>query len=197
MQSMAWRAKNDIIIKRTILMFLISKMRHNIEDPLRHVEIRETKERGLSLFAKVDFRKGDIVLIAFGRIIPYATDYTIPIDYNLYIEPRGSGSPAQYINHSCEPNIGVKDRSIFVAMRDIYKGEEVIPSYAFLGYEYGKEMTIDGRKGIVVDRTCRCGTPSCTGRLQCYKEMPPEWRSKYKEYISDYLLDYKKYPFVP
>lgn len=95
---------------------------------------------------------------------------------------------AQYVNHSCEPNIGVKNRSVFVAMRDISKGEELVTSYAFLGYEYGKEMTVDGKEKVEVNRKCNCGTKSCTGYLQCYKDMSEERKVKYKEYIFDYLL---------
>ncbi len=161
-----------------------------------HVEVKETRERGKSLFARHDFTKDDVVFIAYGRILPYATDYTIPIDHNLYIEPRDPGGLAQFINHSCEPNVGVKNRSVFVAMRNISRGEEILTSYAFLGYQYGKEMTINGKKTIIVDRSCRCGAETCIGKLQCYREMPPDWRLKYQAYISDYLLDDKRYPFV-
>ena len=91
------------------------------------------------------FTKGEIVLVASGRIVTYHTDYTIPIDTDLMIEPRiQEGNPAAYLCHSCDPNVGVRDRSLFVAMRDIGVGEEIRTHYGFIGYEFGHEMTADG-----------------------------------------------------
>lgn len=162
-----------------------------------NIEVKEKDGKGLSLFAKHDFKKGDVVFVASGMIVTYATDYTIPIDHELKFEPRVPGNEAQYLNHSCEPNVGVHDRSIFVAMRDIQKGEEIVTNYAFLGYEYGYEMTVDGSVKKEFDKTCRCGAPSCEGTLQCYKHMTPTERIQYREYISGYLLDDERYPYVP
>lgn len=161
-----------------------------------HVEVRETSSKGKSLFAKHNFKKGDLVFIATGKIITYPTDYTIPVDENLYIEPRSPGSLAQFICHSCDPNVGVNDRNLFVAMRDIYKDEEILTSYAFLGYEYGEEKSRDGKEELSLELTCHCGAKNCNGKLQCYKYMPPEWRREYREYISEYLSDDSKYPYV-
>ncbi len=162
-----------------------------------HVGVKEVARKGLSLFARHDFKKGDVVFVVSGKIVSYATDYTIPIDHELKIEPRVPGNEAQFMNHSCEPNIGVLNRSLFVAMRDIVKGEEVVTNYAFLGYEYGHEMTIDGEEKKEFDRTCKCGALNCKGILQSYKTMPPEERNRYREYISEYLLDDMRYPYIP
>lgn len=161
------------------------------------IEIKETQNKGKSLFAKHDFKQGDIIFVASGKIINYVTDYCIPISENLFIEPREPGSLSQFVCHSCKPNIGIKNRNVFVAMQDIKEGEEVVTSYAFLGYEYGHEKSFDGKENLSLDLKCNCGTKSCNGVLQCYKHMPPEWRTKYREYISDYLLDDAKYPYIP
>ena len=105
-----------------------------------HLDVKETGEKGKSLFAKHDFKKDDTVFVAFGKIVSYPTDYTIPIDENLKIEPRDPGSLAQFICHSCEPNVGIKDRTVFVAMRDILKGEEILTSYAPISSEYPSQF---------------------------------------------------------
>ncbi len=162
-----------------------------------HVVVKDTDAKGKSLFTKYGFRKDEVIIVITGKVVAYATDYTIPIDHELKIEPRDPGSVAQYLCHSCEPNAGIKNRTLLVALRDLQEGEEILVSYASLGYEYGKEKTLDGTEASELDLTCRCGTKSCTGRLQCYKEMPPEWRAKYRDYISDYLLDDMRYPYIP
>ena len=164
----------------------------------QNVEVKNTAAgAGESLFAKRPFKKGEIVFVVSGRVVNYATDYTIPIDHDLKVEPRIPGNEAQFLNHSCEPNIGINHRTLLVAMRDIAEGEEVVTNYAFLGYEYGHEKTIDGSEKKVFDMTCRCGAKKCTGVLQCYKYMTPDDRATYKEYVSDYLWDENKYPYVP
>lgn len=161
-----------------------------------HIEVQETVSKGKSLFAKHDFKKGDVVFVATGKIVTYPTDYTIPINESLYIEPRYPGSLAQFICHSCDPNVGVNNRNLFVAIRDINKGEEILTSYAFLGYEYGNEKSPDGKEKLSLDITCNCGAKNCSGELQRYKHMTPEWRKQYHEYISEYLRDDSKYPYV-
>jgi hypothetical protein len=143
---------------------------------------KDTDAYGRSIFAKRNFKKDEIVFVAFGALTDTATNYTIPIDWNLFIEPRiPEGNICQYICHSCEPNLGIRGRTLFVAMKDIAMGEEVTIDYAMIGYEYGSELSEE-------ERVCKCGTSSCRGRLGCYKELPQDIRAKYAGYISDYLL---------
>lgn len=159
---------------------------------LDHIEIKETSNHGKSLFAKHDFKKDEIVFLASGKIVKYPTQYTIPISKDLFIEPRTpKDNPVQYICHSCDPNLGLKNRTLFVAMRDINAGEELLVHYGFLGYEFGKEMTEDGKSQVKFDMTCHCGASNCAGYFRGYKDFTPEEREKWKEYISDYLLGYK------
>lgn len=172
-------------------------MENSFFDANEVLEVEEAGAKGKSLFAKKDFQKGDLVFVVYGAIVNYHTDYTIPIDHNLMIEPRTPGSPGQFLCHSCDPNIGVKNRTLFVAMRDIKKGEEVVTNYAFLGYDYGNEKSLDGTKSLNLDVTCACGSANCEGIWGSYKHLSPEKRTLWREYISDYLLDDKRYPYVP
>jgi hypothetical protein len=54
--------------------------------------------------------------------------------------------------------------------------------YAMIGYEYGSELSEDGR-------VCKCGKPNCRSLMGSYKELSGELRKKYMGYISDYLTD--------
>lgn len=160
-----------------------------------NIEIRHTGKYGYSLFAKRNFKRDELVFIVSGKVISYHTDYTIPIDHELMIEPRQPWSFSAYLNHSCDPNLGIRGRTHLVALRKIKKGEEVRTNYAFLGYEYGQEKTIDGKKKKNIDLRCNCGSANCRGFLGSYKYLEPRLRQKYKKYISDYLLDNKRYPY--
>lgn len=158
-------------------------------DVFKNIEVKDTDKRGKSLFAKRDFKKDEVVFVAFGKIVSYYTQYTIPIARDLMIEPRTpEGNPVQYICHSCEPNLGIKNRTLFVAMRDIKEGEELFVHYGFLGYSFGKEMTEDGKELAEFDKTCRCGAANCAGYFRGYVDLSEEEKEKWKGYISDYLL---------
>lgn len=152
---------------------------YKIED---NIYAKDTGTYGKSLFTRKDFRKDELVFIAFGPLVKNATIYTIPIDEKLKIDPtKPEGNLSQYICHSCEPNLGIRNRTEFVAMRDIKKDEEIRIDYAMIGYEYGTEIDEKGR-------ICKCGSPICRGTLGSYKDLPFEIRKKYDGYISDYLL---------
>jgi uncharacterized protein len=64
------------------------------------------------------------------------------------------GSGAEYINHSCEPNLAariVKGHILYVSLRDIKPGEELTVDYMF------------DRK---VDKIpCSCGSRKCRGTI--------------------------------
>ncbi len=151
-----------------------------------NIEVRDTGVYGKSLFAKKDFAKDDLVFVAFGPIISTPSLYTIPISKDLKIDPTlPAGNLSQYICHSCEPNLGIKSRTEFVAFRNIKAGEEINIDYGMIGYEYTEEISESGRE-------CRCGSNICRGKWGCYKELDLYLKEKYKGYISDYLLDYDK-----
>jgi hypothetical protein len=153
---------------------------YRIED---NIYAKETGDYGKSLYAKRDFKKDELVFVAFGPLVSEATDYTIPIDHTLKIEPREpEGNLCQYICHSCEPNVGIKSRTCFVAMRDIKQDEEAVTHYGFLGYDFGDELPIE-------KRACKCCSASCKGIMRGYKDLTTQEREQWKEYISDYLLD--------
>lgn len=153
--------------------------RYNIAE---NIYAKETGVYGKSLFAKKDFKKGELVFVACGPIVTAPNLYTIPIDWNLYIEPRIPGENlCQYICHSCEPNLGIKSRNMFVALRNIATDEEVAIDYAMLVYEYRNIVPFEGR-------ICTCGRKTCRGQFGAFTELTPELKEKYAGYISDFLL---------
>ncbi len=81
---------------------------------------------------------------------------------------------ADFVNHSCSPNCGIKNALKIVAMRDIKPGEEITIDYAM------QECSEFRMK-------CRCGSRDCrktvTGRDWKIRRL----QKKYKGYFSDYL----------
>jgi len=82
------------------------------------------------------------------------------------------------MNHSCEPNCGIKNLFSIVAMQDIQKGEELTLDY---------DMVEDSDWRM----ECLCGSPICRKIIGSFGLVPKNIREKYKGYISEWLV--KKY----
>jgi uncharacterized protein len=80
--------------------------------------------------------------------------YLFTLDAYWTIDGSVGGSGAEYINHSCEPNLAariLKGHILYMSLRDIKAGEE---------------LTIDYRFDRKVEKVpCRCGSPKCRGTI--------------------------------
>ncbi len=102
-------------------------------------------------------------------------DHAIQISEHEWQESSGN---ARFINHSCDPNCGIKGLNILVAMKDIVKGQELTWDY---------DMTEDSDWRM----ECACGSVNCRKTIGAFVNVPDEVRKKYQGYISDWLV--KKY----
>lgn len=80
-----------------------------------------------------------------------------------------------YINHSCEPNIGLNGPTEFVAMRDIKPGEEITFDYAI------------SESDPLWTMQCHCGKPSCRKVIRGTDWKNPELQKRYGQYFSDHI----------
>jgi hypothetical protein len=146
------------------------------------VVVKKTSNQGLGVFALDDINKDEVIAMFDGDIYDKDFDgWTDEIlDHVIQFAPlkwRDSKGIARRLNHSCEPNCGIKDLFKIVAMRDIKKGEELTWDY---------EMTEKNEFGWRMK--CRCGTESCRKSIGNFKNMPEEVRKKYEGYISEWLV---------
>ncbi len=80
--------------------------------------------------------------------------YLFTVNSYWCLDGSVGGSGAEYVNHSCAPNIRAwvcKGHILYMSLREIRKGEELT-----LDYNFGK----DADKVL-----CRCGTASCRGTI--------------------------------
>lgn len=100
---------------------------------------------------------------------------SLQIEENLYIAGAPEPEPADFINHSCEPNCALSGNVILIAARDIEIGEEVTYDYA----------TTDGSDYDEFE--CACGSASCRGKVSGHDWMLPELQLRYRGTFSPYL----------
>lgn len=109
------------------------------------IEKRTSKITGMGIFAKETIHKGEVICVKGGHILKRNEMFSSavinsyhPISDDLYIAAKTLEEEENikiYINHSCNPNCGLRGEITFVAMREIQKDEEVTFDYAFLDTE--------------------------------------------------------------
>ena len=81
-------------------------------------------------------------------------NYLFTLDKYWTIDGSEGGSGAQFINHSCEPNLVariIKGHILYISLRDISPGEELT-----VDYHFDKD---------VEKVTCACGASACRGTI--------------------------------
>jgi SET domain-containing protein len=116
-------------------------------------EVREAGVKGIGVFAAASIRRHQFVARCVGRVVTSAelspNHSALQVGADLWIASRGDALD-DWINHSCEPNIGfVTGEPAFYALRDISPGEE-------LSWDYSTSLTEPGW-----ELPCACGAASC------------------------------------
>ncbi len=152
------------------------------------VEKRTSSIEGRGLFALTDISAGEIVVVKGGTVMTRGErdaleevmgPSEIQIADDLFIGPvtpetREEGM--MHLNHSCDPNIGIRGQISFVTIRPVKAGEELAFDYA-MGDHDDWEMT------------CQCGADMCRGVISGYDWRMPELQKKYRGYFSLYLQE--------
>jgi SET domain-containing protein len=147
----------------------------------KKVELKKTKKFGRAVFAKAEIPKGHLIATFDGPFYDNDFDdwtedllnHAIQCGPSLWRDSKGL---ARYLNHSCDPNCGIKGRFKVVAMRNIKKGEQITWDY---------EMT---EKSNWWKMKCQCGSANCRKKIGNYKNLPKGQRRKYSGFISSWLL---------
>ena len=152
-------------------------------------EKRVSPIKGRGLFAREAIPAGQIIAVKGGAVMDSASfalvrdevsSAEIQIEDGLYIAPRSAGEVEANIlclNHSCDPNVGVRGQITFVAMRDIPAGAELTIDYAMIDGDPAERMA------------CSCGARQCRKVITGSDWRLPELQRRYAGYFSRYLQD--------
>ena len=135
--------------------------------------ITKRNKKGYGAYADKSYQKGDVICILRGiKRTPRTLYYHNANFRNAQINPLQIGSevymelqaPYRYLNHSCEPNAGIKKVSALFALHDIKKGEEITFDYS---------TTIDEAF------FCKCGSRKCRGVIADFFALPEKLQRFY------------------
>ena len=100
---------------------------------------------------------------------------SLQVNTNLIFLGPPSREPGDSINHSCDPNCGMRNATTIVAMRDIAVGEELTFDYAMSDASDYDEFD------------CNCGTSLCRGHVRADDWQLDTLRHRYKGFFSPYI----------
>ena len=148
---------------------------------------RKSDIAGRGLFAVKPIRKGEIVAIKGGHILHKSTlkrlekmishaEIQLSDDFFLApLEKKEVERVMMFLNHSCEPNVGVYGQIMYVAMRRIKPGEELTLDYAMIDNDNYKMK-------------CGCGNSNCRKVITGKDWKRKDLQRKYGNYFSWFLL---------
>jgi len=138
---------------------------------------------GNGLFAKKDIKKGKIIALIKGPIINHVVvdkktstigPNWIGIGKNKWINPERIFN---HINHSCDPNVGIKGSRTVVSLRNIKKSEEISIDYSITEEDILWKL----------HKKCKCGSKKCRKIIKAIQFLPQKVFNSYLPYIPKYF----------
>lgn len=149
------------------------------------VELRACNDKGgYGIFACEHIQKGELLSVWGGEIVTeemlkYESmerqTHGVQVEESIYLLPLIDNDPADFFNHSCNPNAGMNGQICLVAMRDIQPDEEICFDYAMSDSSDYDEFE------------CHCGSTRCRGRVTGNDWKLPELQKRYHGYFMPYL----------
>ena len=133
--------------------------------------------------AREPIEAGELVVVFGGEVVhasqlcqlsPTERLLTLQVEEDLYLVSTHDG-PADWVNHSCDPNCGLRGQIALVALRRLEPGEEICFDYAM-------------SDGTPYDQfVCGCGAATCRGKVTGDDWQKPELWARYRGHFSPYL----------
>lgn len=139
---------------------------------------------GFGVFAIAPIRKGEVLVIWGGKVVSaleletasvIQKRHSIQVDDGYFLIPHTLSEVGDFVNHSCDPNCGIKGQVSLVAMRNIRPGEEICYDYAMTDASDYDQFN------------CACGSECCRGRVTGADWMNELLQKKYEQYFSTYI----------
>ncbi len=152
---------------------------------IKNLEVRQSKIHGAGVFAKEKIEKDSVIGILSGKILKEEDlnsidenlkKYIFPIEDKIYVAPESFYDipPIFFMNHSCDPNAGIKGNIVIIALRDINPDEEITIDYATLFFNGTRIL-------------CNCNSENCRKSIHGTDILMPEIQKKYKDHISEWI----------
>ena len=146
-------------------------------------ELRTTQSKGEGIYSTIVYKVGDTVMVGAienGVDENHSHASQIGIDEFAF-----HGGLVTKVNHSCDPNCGIKLNATgahnFVARKDIAVNEEITFDYAMRNYQ------VEHFPG-----DCQCGSSFCRTQITGWQDLPNARKESYLGFVAPYLIQFDK-----
>ena len=148
----------------------------------KKVHIKKSNIHGNGIFAKKDITKNENIALIKGKVINHTVvnkktsaigPNWIGIGRNKWIVPR----VFDRVNHSCDPNAGIKGSRTLIALKNIKEDEEI-----FIDYSTTEEDIL-----WTLNKKCKCGSKKCRKVIKSIQFLPKVTFNRYLPYIPKYF----------
>ena len=153
---------------------------------------KKTQKYGIGVFAKKSLPKGTLLMIFGGYVLTREEEEKLPsrirdvaitIDRNMVmgITKTRQLSDTDFVNHSCDPNSGIKGQISLVAMRNIKKNEQI-------SFDYGTVL-YRAHGAPIYELPCMCESKNCRKKITQYDWKLPDLQKRYKGFFPYYIQE--------
>ncbi len=139
------------------------------------VEARPSPIQGRGLFAAMPIRADESVVVWGGELVAVYRKGCVAIDERLYL--GGAPDASDFMNHSCAPNVWMRDEVTLIAGRPIAAGTELTADYVMW----------EADEGWVSPWRCRCGAVRCRGVVTGRDWRSTELQERYRHHFSPFV----------
>lgn len=152
-----------------------------------HLDVAPSAIDGLGLVAQEHIPAGTLVIVWGGRLLRqedilrrHVKDHTlVAIDEDTFLGSLDSDAytPDDYLNHSCEPTLWMRNALSLETRVDVSCGSELTADYAFWLHDSAYRMR----------KVCNCKSPLCRGTILGTDWLLPQLQHRYFGRFSPFI----------
>ncbi len=158
------------------------------------IELKSSSLHEKGMFAIALIKKGETVVIWGGNFVNKENaekaigegKIVMQLDENLFSVEEEGEDLTYYMNHSCEPNVWMKDEVTLIARKGIEPGNELTTDYALF----------EAWEDFVSSWECSCGSSFCrkrvTGKDWRILELQERYKGHFLPFINKRIENLKK-----
>ena len=155
----------------------------NGKQKYKKIYIKKSNIHDKGIFASQYIKKGEIITFIKGEFVNFVVKNKkdaqhgpdwFGICHNTWINPVETFC---YLNHSCDPNAGIKGKVEMVALKNIKREEEIT-----IDYSITEEDTF-----WALHKQCNCGSKKCRKIIKSIQFLPQKVFDSYLPYIPKYF----------
>jgi uncharacterized protein len=161
------------------------------------IEIRSSRLHGRGSFAREPIGAGEVVTVWGGELFRVAGGRLFALDGVGIRKPKPGSEAAvaedlvlasradapdhadQFLNHSCEPNVWMRDEVTLAARQDIAVEEELTADYALWEHD----------EAHVTHWRCACGSVHCRRTITGRDWRLPDLQARYRGHFSPFITE--------